>query len=287
MSRFTAEARGAPTVPPAAAARARADNSSVLAGALFLLGGALHWLAGAPALVVAAFLAMPPILLLALFARRQHKRLRAARKSLKRGLAKATAQAARHLAALSDSERRFHGAFTQASIGMALLSLDGRILQANAAMAAIFGIGRSEQLTQCDLIELVDASERAALTRALQDVVEGRCENFSLELRCPHGGAELWVSFHGALLHDAEAPSLIVQLQDVSARRHAQAQLKHIAFHDGLTACPTATASSSSWHKRSNRLRPTRHSTSRCCTSTSTASSWSTTAWATRPATSS
>ncbi|HSQ71453.1 MAG TPA: PAS domain-containing protein, partial [Rubrivivax sp.] len=49
------------------------------------------------------------------------------------------AVAARHLRELQASERHFHSAFTHASIGMALLSVDGRILQANAALRTLLG----------------------------------------------------------------------------------------------------------------------------------------------------
>jgi diguanylate cyclase (GGDEF)-like protein len=52
--------------------------------------------------------------------------------------------------------------------------------------------------------------------------------------------AEPWVALHGAFFtdSDSEAPCLIVQVQDISARRHAEAQLNHIAFHDSLTGLP-------------------------------------------------
>ncbi len=47
--------------------------------------------------------------------------------------------AARHLRELQASERRFQSAFTHASIGMALLAFDGRVLLANPVLAALLG----------------------------------------------------------------------------------------------------------------------------------------------------
>ena len=55
-------------------------------------------------------------------------------------LAAREAEAAeRHLRELQASERRFHSAFTHASIGMALLAFDGRILLANPALSTVLG----------------------------------------------------------------------------------------------------------------------------------------------------
>ena len=48
--------------------------------------------------------------------------------------------AAHHVRELEASERRFHSAFTHASIGMALVVFDGRVLQVNAALRALLGV---------------------------------------------------------------------------------------------------------------------------------------------------
>ncbi len=57
-----------------------------------------------------------------------------------RAAAREAEVAAQHLQQLQESERRFHSAFTHASIGMALLSFDGRILQANDALRELLGV---------------------------------------------------------------------------------------------------------------------------------------------------
>jgi diguanylate cyclase (GGDEF)-like protein/PAS domain S-box-containing protein len=150
-------------------------------------------------------------------------------------------QAARHVAALSESERRFHSAFTHASIGMALVSFDGRVLQANTALASILGLDSGTPLVGRELTALMVEEDRAALARNIDCIGARAQDTFNAEMRCRHAdGAPLWIALHCAMFNeaDSDAPCLIVQVQDISARRHAEAQLNHIAFHDGLTGLP-------------------------------------------------
>ena len=51
----------------------------------------------------------------------------------------AAAESARHLSELRESEDRFQSAFTHAAVGMMLVSTEGSILQANAALARLLG----------------------------------------------------------------------------------------------------------------------------------------------------
>ncbi len=53
-------------------------------------------------------------------------------------------------------------------------------------------------------------------------------------------GGEVWASISCSLfaLPDADGPSLILQIQDITARRQAELELQHRAFHDKLTGLP-------------------------------------------------
>jgi diguanylate cyclase (GGDEF)-like protein/PAS domain S-box-containing protein len=146
-------------------------------------------------------------------------------------------QAARHVAELRRSEQRFHSAFSHASIGMALVAADGHLLQANAALAALFGSSEAA-LAGRRVTELVARDEAWPLTEQMGAVLDGGVPSFALEV---HGaradGAPLALALHGSVFADDEAghPCLILQMQDITARRRAEAQLEHIAYHDGLT----------------------------------------------------
>jgi diguanylate cyclase (GGDEF)-like protein len=88
---------------------------------------------------------------------------------------------------------------------------------------------------------LVSAEDRVAVDREFSRIGTRELETFNAEVRCLHrGGADLWTALHCAFFTEttSEAPCLILQVQDISARRHAEAQLNHIAFHDSLTGLP-------------------------------------------------
>ncbi len=152
----------------------------------------------------------------------------------------ATEMAERHLRELQASERRFHSAFTHASIGMALLAFDGRILQVNPALGAL--LGRPEEALRGQKFQdFVAAVDRLALEQQLGLADGQEFEGFTRELRCPHAdGSTLWLSLHCSFFTEphAEEPCLILQAQDVTARRTAEAGLQHLAFHDPLTGLP-------------------------------------------------
>jgi diguanylate cyclase (GGDEF)-like protein/PAS domain S-box-containing protein len=161
-----------------------------------------------------------------------------------RALAQATTReaelAARHLRELQASERRFHSAFTHASIGMALLAFDGQVLQANGALHQLLGLEDGALRAHCFGSYVLD-EDGAALEAQLARVQEGGFQAFSLELRCRHRmGDTVWTSLNCSFFSEpgAATPCLILQVQDITARRRAEQSLQDMAFNDTLTGLP-------------------------------------------------
>ncbi|HJU22779.1 MAG TPA: EAL domain-containing protein [Casimicrobiaceae bacterium] len=157
----------------------------------------------------------------------------------RRQIAEHEAQEARVTAAeleAAQTQKRFHAAFTQASIGMAIVSPAGRVVQFNTALQALLGYGDS-RVRNRPFCELLHPSDASLLERRIADMTPPASETFSIELRClAEGQREIWVSLHCApFADDATGNGLIFQLHDITSRRRAEGALHHIAYHDSLT----------------------------------------------------
>jgi diguanylate cyclase (GGDEF)-like protein/PAS domain S-box-containing protein len=162
------------------------------------------------------------------------------RTHFRRQIVEHEAQEARVAAAeleAAQNQKRFHSAFTQASIGMAIVSAGGGVLQVNQALCALLGYDAS-QLLQRPFSALLHPTDAALLDRHVVDVWAKSRDMFSIELRCVGGDQrDIWVSLHCALFDDSANVNagLIFQLHDITSRRRAEGELHHIAYHDSLT----------------------------------------------------
>ena len=153
------------------------------------------------------------------------------------------ASAAVHLEEMRASESRFHSAFTHAAIGMALVSTDGKLMQANDSLCAMLGRA-SDELTGEDIAVLAHPEDFGELLAQMHHLVHEASSPLQLELRLRHKlGRTVWSSVNVSFFSDwsSKARCLIFQIQDVTARRTAETQLHHVAYHDALTALPNRT----------------------------------------------
>jgi diguanylate cyclase (GGDEF)-like protein/PAS domain S-box-containing protein len=134
------------------------------------------------------------------------------------------------------SQQRFIAAFTQASVGMAIVRRDGHIVQANRALCELLGRDEAAFLGQ-HFGDLLLSGDAELFRRRAEDLLQGAGEPFSMELRFRGLAGEVWVSLHCGRFVDPidEHSGLIYHLHDITTRRRAEGQLQYIAYHDTIT----------------------------------------------------
>jgi PAS domain S-box-containing protein len=126
--------------------------------------------------------------------------------------------------ALRESERRFRTAFEHAPIGIALMTLDGRFVDANRALLTMLNRVHADLLTHV-AGDLVHTHDRAVLDDYLARVEAGELSGFSAEMRFLRPeGEQVPTIVSGATVPDEDGKPLhvIVQVTDLTERRAAE-----------------------------------------------------------------
>jgi diguanylate cyclase (GGDEF)-like protein/PAS domain S-box-containing protein len=142
--------------------------------------------------------------------------------------------------ALRESEERFRSAFNYAPIGIALVSANGAWLKVNHALCSILGYSQQEFL-EMDFQSVIFPEDLGDTLVKIHELVSGRTANCQMEQRYLHkSGETVWASWSVSTASDSKSdiPNLIFQIQDITARKLAEAKLQHEATHDILTGLP-------------------------------------------------
>ncbi|MGW6281432.1 diguanylate cyclase domain-containing protein [Kribbella sp. NPDC055071] len=142
---------------------------------------------------------------------------------------------------LEASETTFRMVFEGAGNGMATIAFDGpergRILRVNDAFCRITGYS-AEQLLGARMAEFL-RDEEPPQTR--QELVAAGNGGYRFERLFTHPtGHEIWLGGTAAIVEQGADQSriLLVQIDDVTARKDAERELQHHAAHDPLTGLP-------------------------------------------------
>jgi PAS domain S-box/PAS domain S-box/diguanylate cyclase (GGDEF) domain len=142
--------------------------------------------------------------------------------------------------ALNQANQRFRSAFDDAGIGMAIVSLEGRWLRANRALAELTGYPQ-DQLVGMGFQDITHPDDLPKDFNALQEMIEGGRDRFQTEKRYFHAdGHVIWISLSTTIVRDGEGKPmyLLSQMQDISERKEQEKRLTHRASHDELTGLP-------------------------------------------------
>jgi diguanylate cyclase (GGDEF)-like protein/PAS domain S-box-containing protein len=138
--------------------------------------------------------------------------------------------------AASAASARFEAAFASSPLGTAIVSLDGRVLEANRRLFEL--AGRASEVLN-EPIEAIFMPTDSADAEGSAAAVDGSSRQ-RLDRRMRRSDDhETWVKVSIAEIHEGEqAGGFLYQLEDITARRLAEARVEHLAFHDPLTNLP-------------------------------------------------
>ncbi|WP_445173743.1 PAS domain S-box protein [Microcoleus sp.] len=138
--------------------------------------------------------------------------------------------------ALRNSEEQFRNAFENASIGMAIVSLDGHWVKVNPALCQIIGYS-SEELLALNFQDLTHPDDLDLDLSYVHQLLAGTISTYQLEKRYFHKqGHMVWILLDGSLVQDEQGNPLhfIAQIQEITARKEAQKtlELQSVIMHN-------------------------------------------------------
>ncbi|MFZ0666662.1 MAG: EAL domain-containing protein [Acidimicrobiales bacterium] len=141
---------------------------------------------------------------------------------------------------LREAIERFRSAFDNAPIGMAISDLQGKIIQANPALARIIGRAPTE-LSGFAILDFTHPDDRQTTSAEMSRVMSSGAVGYQMEKRYLHSdGHEVWVAVSVSCVRDAQQQPLyfIGQVEDITEHRALRERLAFAAIHDPLTGLP-------------------------------------------------
>ncbi|CAA9285720.1 MAG: Sensory box/GGDEF family protein [uncultured Actinomycetospora sp.] len=139
--------------------------------------------------------------------------------------------------ALHASEARFRAMFHEAAIGIGLGDVQGRIIDVNPALCAMFGY-TAEEFTRRSVVQQMHPDDAPSVWERYERLLRGDIDNFRVEKRFYRAdGTEIVVHLTLSLVRDEQGDPAyqVAMLEDVSERHRLQAHMEYQAYHDPLT----------------------------------------------------
>lgn len=127
-----------------------------------------------------------------------------------------------------DNQLLFIHAFEHAGIGMALISLDGKIVKVNQSLCDSLGYEENEFL-QLNILDILPPEEAEIDHHIVRVLSEGKRNSYQIERRYIHKNQHyIWAIMSVSLVRDKDGSPLfyISQIQNISARKLAEEKLR-------------------------------------------------------------
>ncbi|MEP0885461.1 PAS domain S-box protein [Trichocoleus sp. ST-U3] len=133
--------------------------------------------------------------------------------------------------ALRESEERFHQAFENAAIGMALVSLDGHWLQVNRSLCEMLGYSEQELLA-LTFQAVTHPDDLHIGLNYFQQMLSGEIRSCQFEKRYLHKlGHTVWGMLSSSIIRDEQNQPLyiVTQIEDITDRKQALEELRNLS----------------------------------------------------------
>lgn len=129
---------------------------------------------------------------------------------------------------LQNSEDRFKSAFENSTIGMAIVSPEGKWLKVNRQLVECLGYTQDE-LNQKTFQEITHPDDLQADLDLLEALISGEVSNYQMEKRYFHkNGQVIWTLLSVSLVRDGEGQPMyfVSHVQDITDKRNKEEQIK-------------------------------------------------------------
>lgn len=140
-------------------------------------------------------------------------------------------------AMLQESEAQFRSAFDTAPIGMALISLHGKVTQINSSLCQMLGYTESE-LKQMNLNSITYPDDLKISAEKQAEILSSQSKHIQFVKRFYHkNGHIIWTLLNASVVRSntGRPLQLIAQIQDITKQKEAEEQLNYKAHFDSLT----------------------------------------------------
>ncbi len=130
---------------------------------------------------------------------------------------------------VTQSEKQFRSAFENSSIGMALISPEGKWKEVNESLCNIVGYSQQE-LFERTFQDITYPEDLETDLKLLQELIEEKRQRYTLEKRYIHkNGHVVWISLAVSMVKDQNGKIVhfISQIQDITEKRNAETLLKN------------------------------------------------------------